>query len=86
MELVQARDESPAREFAVTRPDLAATPYDGRQVVGRQRDGRWTICVYASAGDDRLLGYATARTRLSALQHAGLSGDDAVEVLGRAGI
>ena len=86
MESLQARDESPTREFAGARPDFAATLYDGRRVVGRKRDGQWTIYVYASASDDRLLGYATARTRLSALQHAGLSGDDAGEVLGRAGI
>jgi hypothetical protein len=78
------RSERPAREFVGARPDFAATLYDGRRVVGRRRDGQWTICVYA--GDDRLLGCATARTRLSALQDAGLSGDDAGEVLGRVGI
>jgi hypothetical protein len=38
MELVQTRDESTAGEFAGTRPDLTATLYDGRRVVGRQRD------------------------------------------------
>jgi hypothetical protein len=42
--------------------------------------------VYAGDGDGRLLGYGTARTRPYALEHAGLSGEDAGEVLGRAGI
>ena len=42
--------------------------------------------VYAGEDDDRLLGCGTASTRPYALEHAGLSGKDAGEVLGRAGI
>ena len=69
----------PLRDFAVTLSD-------GRRVVGHDRDGEWSIYVYAGDGDRRLLGYGIARTRLDALEHAGLSGEDAGEVLGRAGI
>ena len=42
--------------------------------------------VYAGEGDDRLLGSGIASTRPYALEDAGLSGEDAGEVLGRAGI
>lgn len=69
----------PLRDFAITLSD-------GRRVVGRERDGEWSIYVYAGDSDDRLLGYGIARTRPHALEHAGLSGEDAGEVLGRAGI
>jgi hypothetical protein len=71
---------------STARPDFAVTLRDGRRVVGRQRDGGWRIYVYAPGNDDRLLGCATGRTRLRALELAGLSGDDAGEVLGRAGV
>ena len=69
----------PLRDFAVTLSD-------GRRVVGHNQDGEWSIYVYADDGDRRLVGYGTARTRPHALEHAGLSGQDAGEVLGRAGI
>jgi hypothetical protein len=36
--------------------------------------------------DGRLLGYGSAHTRPDALEHAGLTGGDAGEVLGRAGV
>jgi hypothetical protein len=73
-----------AREVVV-RPDFATALWDGRWVVGRHRDGQWSIYVYA-ADDGSLLGHAIASTRLSALEQAGLSGDDVGEVLGRTGI
>ncbi len=69
----------PLRDFAVTLSD-------GRRVVGHNQDGEWSIYVYAGDGGRRLVGYGTARTRPHALEHAGLSGEDAGEVLGRAGI
>ena len=74
--------------IGITGPlrDFAITLSDGRRVVGRERDGEWSIYVYAGDSDDRLLGYGIARTRPHALEHAGLSGEDAGEVLGRAGI
>ena len=67
----------PARDFAVTLSD-------GLRVVGYDRGGEWLVHVYQP--DGRLVGHATAGTRLHALVQAGLSGDDAGEVLGRAGI
>jgi hypothetical protein len=67
----------PVRDFAVTL-------LDGRRVIGHDRDGEWSVYVY---GDDgRLLGYGTGGMRLGALEQAGLSSDDAGEVLGRSGI
>ncbi|MGZ4233872.1 MAG: hypothetical protein ACXVVQ_20925 [Solirubrobacteraceae bacterium] len=45
-----------------------------------------SIYVYSPGGQSRLLGYGMAATRLDALQRAGLTGDDAGEVLGRLGI
>ncbi len=69
----------PLRNFAITLSD-------GRRVVGHDRDGEWSIYVYAGDGDGQLLGSGTARTRPYALERAGLSGEDAGEVLGRAGI
>ncbi len=67
----------PVRDFSVTLSD-------GLRVVGYDRGGDWLVHVYQP--DGRLLGHATAGTRLHALTQAGLSGDDAGEVLGRAGI
>lgn len=61
--------------------DFAATLSDGRRVVGHDRDGEWSVYVYAD--DGRLLGYGTGSARLHALEQAGLSGDQAGEVLGR---
>jgi hypothetical protein len=58
----------------------------GRRAVGRALEGDWSVHKYAPDGDCRLLGYGTAPTPPLALQQAGLSGDDAGEVLGRAGI
>jgi hypothetical protein len=86
MEPVEIRPARPAPESAAARPDFATTLRDGRRVVGRHCDGNWTIHVYSSDRDDRLLGYGTARTRPRALEQAGLSGDDAGEVLGRTGV
>jgi len=68
---------APVREFAVTLSD-------GRRVLGRDRNGVWSVYVYG--GDRRLLGHGSASTRLGALAHAGLSSDHAGEVLGRSGI
>ena len=64
--------------------DFALTLSDGLRVVGYDRGGEWLVCVYQP--DGRLIGHAVAGTRLHALAQAGLSGDDAGEVLGRAGI
>ena len=74
------------REIAGPRQDFAVTLSDGRRVVGRALEGDWSVYVYASDGDGRLLGYGTGRTRPLALEQAGLSGADAGEALGRAGI
>lgn len=68
------------------RRDFAVTLLDGRQVVGHVRGGEWSVYVYAGDVDGRLLGYGIACTRPYALEHAGLSGEDAGEVLGLAGI
>jgi hypothetical protein len=68
------------------RRDFAVTLLDGRRVVGHDRGGEWSMYVYAGEGDDRLLSCGIASTRPYALEHAGLSGEDAGEVLGRAGI
>ena len=67
----------PVRDFAVTLSD-------GHRVVGYDRGGEWLVHVYQP--DGRLVGHAAAGTRLQALTQAGLSGDAAGEVLGRAGI
>ena len=69
----------PVRDFAVTLSD-------GRRVIGHDRDGKWSIYVYAPDSDGRLLAFESAAMRLQALERAGLCGDDAGEVLGRAGI
>ena len=69
----------PIRDFAITLSD-------GRRVVGHDHDGEWSIYVYAGHGEGRLLGYGSAHTRPDALQHAGVTGGDAGEVLGRAGV
>jgi hypothetical protein len=68
--------------------DFAVTLLDGRRVIGRQHnEGEgWSIYVYPPEGGGPILGYATASTRADALREAGLSGDDAGETLGRAGI
>jgi hypothetical protein len=76
----------PPREIAGPRQDFAVTLSDGRRVVGRALEGDWSVYVYASDGGGRLLGYSNGRTRPLALEQAGLSGDDAGEALGRAGI
>jgi hypothetical protein len=69
----------PLRDFTVTLSD-------GRQVTGDGNRGEWSVCVYAPAADRPLLSRGVGPTRLYALERAGLSGDDAGEVLGRAGI
>jgi hypothetical protein len=86
VEPVEIPSERRAVHLLGRRPDFAVTLRDGRRVVGRRRDGEWAISVYATDDDGRLLGYGTDRTRPRALEHAGLSGDVAGEVLGRAGI
>ena len=69
---------------AGSRRDFAVTLSDGLRVVGYDRGGEWLVHVYQP--DGRLVGHAAAGTRLQALTQAGLSGDAAGEVLGRAGI
>jgi hypothetical protein len=64
--------------------DFAVTLSCGMRVVGHDRAGDWSVTIYA--GDGRLLAYGSAPTRLHALEQAGLSSDDAGEVLGRSGI
>jgi hypothetical protein len=70
----------PAGEIAGPRQDFAVTLSDGRRVVVRAIEGDWSVYVCVGDRDGGLLGYGTA------LEQAGLSGDDAGEVLGRAGI
>ena len=55
-------------------------------MTGRRHAGRWQIHVYPPDRHHPLLGHGTAPTRPDALAAAGLSGDDAGEVLGRIGI
>ena len=69
-----------------TDQDFATTLRDGRRVIGRREGSEWSIHVYSSARQSRLLGYGVAATRPDALERAGLSGEDAGEVLGRIGI
>jgi len=64
--------------------DFSVTLSDGLRVVGYDQGGEWLVQVYRP--DGRLMGHATAGMRLHALTQAGLSGDEAGEVLGRAGI
>lgn len=70
----------------VTRVDFAATLHDGRRVLGKHAGGRWSAHVYSPEEHGRLLGYGVASTRPQALERAGLSGQDAGEVLGRLGV
>jgi hypothetical protein len=74
----------PAGSTTVTHHDFATTLHDGRSVIGRRRESHWQIHVYSP--DRRLLGCGAAATRPDALASAGLSGEDAGEVLGRVGI
>jgi hypothetical protein len=69
------------------RRDFAVTLLDGRRVIGRQHGpgGGWSIYVYPPH-ERPIVGYASAGTLIDALREAGLSGDDAGETLGRAGI
>jgi hypothetical protein len=70
------------------RRDFAVTPLDGRRVIGRRNDRGegWSIYIYPPDGEGPILGYSSAVTLADALREAGLSGDDAGETLGRAGI
>ena len=86
-----AQPEAPTDAFSVgstigTDQDFATTLRDGRRVIGRREGSEWSIHVYSSARQSRLLGYGIAATRPDALERAGLSGEDAGEVLGRIGI
>lgn len=75
--------------MVASRRDFVVTPVDGRRVVGRRHDdggGEWAVYVYSPAPDATVLGYGTANTRPGAFQRAGLTGDDAGEALGRAGV
>ena len=83
---VRELPEDPVIEMTGPLRDFAVTLSDGRRVIGRDRDGEWSICVYAPDSDGRLLAFGSAATRLQALEQAGLCSDDAGEVLGRAGI
>jgi hypothetical protein len=68
--------------------DFVVTLLDGPRVIGRQHEQGegWSIYVYLPYSGGPILGYASASTRTDALREAGLSGDDAGETLGRAGI
>jgi hypothetical protein len=70
------------------RRDFAVTLLDGRRVIGRQheRGEGWSIYVYPPDSEGPILGYASASTLTDGLREAGLSGDDAGETLGRAGV
>ena len=67
------------QDFATTLPRRAP-----RDRPPRRQE--WSIYVYSPSGQSRLLGYGIAATRPDALQRAGLTGEDAGEVLGRIGI
>ena len=69
-----------------TDQDFATTLRDGRRVIGRREGSEWSIHVYSPDRQSRLLGYGAAATRPDALERAGLTGEDAGEVLGRIGI
>jgi hypothetical protein len=69
----------------VTDQDFATTLRDGRRVIGRREGSEWSIHVYSPDRQSRLLGYGVAATRPDALERAGLTGEDAGEVLGRIG-
>ncbi|MGB0095731.1 MAG: hypothetical protein WBP81_24720 [Solirubrobacteraceae bacterium] len=70
----------------LTPVDFATTLHDGRRLLGKHAGGRWSVHVYSPGEHARLLGYGVASTRPHALERAGLSGEDAGEVLGRIGI
>ena len=84
--IVRELPPDPVIEMTGPLRDFAVTLSDGRRVLGRDRDGEWLIYVYAPDSNGRLLASGSAPTRLHALEQAGLCGDDAGEVLGRAGI
>lgn len=86
MQLARSTRTWPVGSTIVTGSDFATTLHDGRRVVGRKRERRWEVHVYSPDRRSRLLGYGTALTRPAALASAGLSGEDAGEVLGRIGI
>jgi len=84
----RARDlpSDPVIDMGGPLRDFTVTLSDGRRVTGDGNRGEWSVCVYAPAADRPLLSSGVGSTRLHALESAGLSGDDAGEVLGRAGI
>jgi hypothetical protein len=79
-------DPRTVRSTTVSSKDFATTLHDRRRVIGRHDRRAWSVHVYSSHDLARLLGYGTAPTRPAALQAAGLSGEDAGEVLGRIGV
>ena len=75
----------PVIEMTGPLRDFAARSRTADASLGRDRDGEWLIYVYTPDSNGRLLASGSAPTRLHALEQAGLCGDDAGEVLGRAG-
>jgi hypothetical protein len=71
-------------EMAGPVSDFVVRLLDGRRVVGRDRDGRWSVSVYGDGAQP--IASATVGTRLHALERVGLSSEHAGEVLGRSGI
>jgi hypothetical protein len=69
----------PLRDFAITLSN-------GRRVIGHDHDGDWSISVYAGDQEARLIGYGSARTAHTHSSKPACPGEDAGEVLGRAGI
>jgi hypothetical protein len=80
------RPAHPVGSTIVTDQDFATTLRDGRRVIGRREGNEWSIHVYSPDRQSRLLGYGVAATRPDALERAGVTGEDAAEVLGRIGI
>jgi hypothetical protein len=83
-EAIHNRARDPVTHTAGPIHEFSVTLSCGVRVVGHDRSGDWSVTIFA--GDGRLLGCGSAGTRLHALEQAGLSSDDAGEVLGRAGI
>jgi hypothetical protein len=76
----------PVGSTIVTDQGFATTVHDGRRVIGRREGSEWSITCTRRAGNPVSSATGMAATRLDALQRAGLTSDDAGEVLGRIGI